>query len=867
MRTASSSWIINCCSINFVIIILLSAAFYSLITPTFAQPPSYPPSTANLSTSWIINYNADSRFIFDSNPDFKGIFNPILLTEETMVTRFALSFFCQLGENVKCNSKNLFAIFIVDEDYNSYPRNPPPLVWSANRDHPVNNNATLNFTAAGELVLRDANGTMVWSTNTAGKSVIGMNLTDAGNLVLYDVNHQVVWQSFDHPTDCLVPGQPLFQGQKLISSVSATNTQKGMYSLQVTDEGLYAYIELNPPQPYFLYYTFLEQRSNEGKRYVSFLNGSLSLFTHSAKPSEPDLVISIPPASSAQYMKLMPDGHLKVFEWQSHDWKPVSDDLLTTPLGECGYPLACGRNTLCSNKQQCSCPASSSPGIEYFRAVHDREPNLGCSLVTPLTCNATQHHDFIPVENVSYFTFAANLTNVNATECKQACLKNCSCKAAIFRNISADCYLPSDLFTMATITDSYPPFHDYNITVFIKVQNASAPSFSTFPNPTVLQKRKNRVAKVLGPAIGIPLIVVVGFVVFIVHKKRQYSETEEEEEYFHQVGGITTRFSYGELKTATENFSKKLGEGGFGTVFEGILEDGSKIAVKCLVDHGQVNKSFLAEIESIGSIHHVNLVRLRGYSAWKSQRLLVYDFMSNGSLDHWIYHGDMRGHVLEWECRKNIILDIAKGLAYLHEECRQQIIHLDIKPQNILLDDNFNAKVSDFGLSKLVDKNQTTQVMTTLKGTPGYIAPECWSNLTITEKVDVYSFGIVVLEILCGRKIFDRSLSEESWHLLGVFQKCWEQRTLLDMVDKYGEDMQANGAEVVEMMKIASWCLQTEFTRRPSMSSVVKVLEGAMSVELNLDYNFTDFLRMQKIAIAEEEELTRLMPSLLSGPR
>nr|XP_043626410.1 G-type lectin S-receptor-like serine/threonine-protein kinase SD2-5 [Erigeron canadensis] len=760
MRTTASSssrsWIINCWYINFLIILF---ALYSLTPTAFS---SYSTSTVNLSTTWTLKIlTVDSYYVYDNSRDVTGIFNPILITKETKVkSRFALGFFCQ-GDGYSCTS-HLLAIFILSEGYSS-PPSPSPLVWSANRDHPVQTNATLDFTAAGELVLRDADATLVWTTNTPGKSVIGMNLTDAGNLVLYDSNNQVVWKSFDHPTDCLLPGQPLFQGQKLISSDSATNIQKGV----------------------------------------------------------------------------------------------------------CGYPLACGRNALCSQEKQCVCPVSNSPGIEYFRAVNSLEPNLGCSEITPLACNATQHQDFIVVENVTSITFTADLEDVNVTKCKQACLKNCSCKAAIFRyynDSSGDCCLRSDLFTMATHsvmyqvmyqdTSMYLTMYEY-YTAFIKVQNATAPSLST---------SKKRVVKVVGPAIGISLIVVVGFVVFIVHKKRQYSETEEEEEYFHQVRGMPTQFSYGELKAATDNFSKKLGEGGFGTVFEGILEDGYKIAVKCLEGHGQVNKSFLAEVESIGSIHHVNLVRLRGYSAWKSQRLLVYDFMSNGSLDRWIYHGDLQGHVLEWECRKNIIHDIAKGLAYLHEECRQQIIHLDIKPQNILLDENFNAKVSDFGLSKLVEKNQT-QVMTTIKGTPGYIAPECWSSSIITEKVDVYSFGIVVLEILCGRKIFDRSLPEESWHLLSVFQKSWEQGTLFSMVDKCSEDMQANGAEVVEMMKVASWCLQTEFTKRPSMSSVVKVLEGAMSVESNLDYNFTDFLRMQKIAIAEEEELTQLMPSLLSGPR
>ncbi|KAJ0713716.1 putative protein kinase RLK-Pelle-SD-2b family [Helianthus annuus] len=232
-------------------------------------------------------------------------------------------------------------------------------------------------------------------------------------------------------------------------------------------------------------------------------------------------------------------------------------------------------------------------------------------------------------------------------------------------------------------------------------------------------------------------------------------------------------------------------------------------------------------------------------------------------VDRWIYHGN-REHILEWQCRKKIVLDIAKGLAYLHEDCMQKIIHLDIKPQNILLDKDFHAKVSDFGLSKLIDRDQS-QVMTTMRGTPGYMAPE-WLSSVITEKVDVYSFGIVLLEILCGRRNFDRSQPEESWHLLGIFQQCWEQGTLFDIVDKYSEDMQTHGSEVVEMMKVASWCLQTNYTRRPSMSSVVNVLEGRMNVESNLDYNFTD-PRLQNTAVEHKKDMTPLLDSILSGPR
>ncbi|KAL9993889.1 putative protein kinase RLK-Pelle-SD-2b family [Helianthus debilis subsp. tardiflorus] len=185
--------------------------------------------------------------------------------------------------------------------------------------------------------------------------------------------------------------------------------------------------------------------------------------------------------------------------------------------------------------------------------------------------------------------------------------------------------------------------------------------------------------------------------------------------------------------------------------------------------------------------------------------------MSSGSLDQWIYHGN-REHILEWERRKKIIIDMAKGLTYLHEECRQKIIHLDIKPQNILLDDDFNAKVSNFGLSKLIDRNQS-QVMTTMRGTLGYMAPE-WLSSVITEKLDVYNFGIVLLEILCGRKNLDRSQPEKSCHLLGVFQQCWEQGTLLDIVDKYSENNLQKGDYshcCLRLLLRVSWLLSINY--------------------------------------------------------
>ncbi|XP_060190310.1 G-type lectin S-receptor-like serine/threonine-protein kinase SD2-5 [Lycium barbarum] len=332
---------------------------------------------------------------------------------------------------------------------------------------------------------------------------------------------------------------------------------------------------------------------------------------------------------------------------------------------------------------------------------------------------------------------------------------------------------------------------------------------------------------------------------------------------------MPTRFSYEELTVMTENFRKKLGEGGFGSVFEGIMTDDTKIAVKLLQSFSNMKKSFLAEVATIGSIQHVNLVRLVGFCAEKSHRLLVYEYMANGSLDRWIFHGKQE-QSLTWNVRKKIISDVAKGLAYLHEDCNNKIIHLDIKPQNILVDHNLNAKVSDFGLSKLVGKDES-KIVTTMRGTPGYLAPE-WLNSVIAEKTDVYSFGVVILEIICGRKNLDRLQDEDDMHLLSLFKRKAEETQLLEMVDKNSEDMQLNREEAVDMMKIAAWCLQSDYTKRPSMSLVVRVLQGLVATETDLDYTFPYPPMTTRVAGANQEReavvgVSLPFPSQLSGPR
>lgn len=302
-------------------------------------------------------------------------------------------------------------------------------------------NASLQLTRDGDLVLADADGTFVWSTNTSGKSVSGLKLTEDGNLVLFDGSNSTVWQSFDHPTDSLLVGQTLVLGQKLIANISPSNWSQGLYSLLLTRNFLRAYVETNynVPTTYF-------RNGTRGEGYIKYENGSFNWFT-------------IPFVKVAQFMRLESDGHLKVYEFQ-YDWVVVVD-LMTEAIGECGYPMACGKYGICS-EGQCSCPDKASSKEVIFRQTSFREPNLGCSPVTPISCDQSQYHSLLELEGTSYFGFnpinhdygnASGLdVKTEVEDCKKSCLRNCSCKAVLWSfavgtfNSKPGCILPFEAF-------------------------------------------------------------------------------------------------------------------------------------------------------------------------------------------------------------------------------------------------------------------------------------------------------------------------------------------------------------------------------------------------------------------------------------
>ncbi|XP_037452045.1 G-type lectin S-receptor-like serine/threonine-protein kinase SD2-5 [Triticum dicoccoides] len=803
-------------------------------------------SMAKRSTIWI---NSDD--FFDNRNYSRNILSIAQLQAHSDFELYVAAGFYCVSSMFPCD-KFVFAISIGDFTNTMVGIYNRQIVWFANRARPVRENATLEFTADGNLVLRDADGTHVWSTNISGRGVDGMKITETGNLFLFDQKNSTVWQSFDYPTDTILAGQSLVEGTRLTTNTSATN----MY-ITVQQDGLFAYAESTPPQLYFQYNMQIPiAKIGNYPTKATLMNGSLSFIFGQEFLNES---ITLPVAQSTlHYMRLDSDGHLRLYEWSrsAESWTMVYDILGSMGMDACDYPTVCGEYGVCRGGQ-CACPLEKNSSSSYFKLVDEHKPHLGCTPLTPVSCQEIQHHQLLTIPNIYYND--QNYTNFHAVTynettmdaCKETCLKNCSCMAVLCTGLK--CVWVTKIFSLHSIQ---PQNAGYNSSAYLKVQ--LSPSNGNREKAHLSPSNENKKKVIFGATLGVvtTLVLLVIVVVIYLRRRRKYEEKDVEFD-FDQLPGMPTRFSFEMLRECTEGFSRKLGEGGFGSVFEGKLGE-VRVAVKRLEGSTQGKKEFLAEVKTIGTIEHINLVKLIGFCAEKSERLLVYEYVSRGSLDRWIYY-EHENNPLEWCTRRRIILDIAKGLCYLHEDCRRKIAHLDIKPQNILLDDNFNAKVADFGLCKLINRDQS-KVVTVMRGTPGYLAPE-WLTSPITEKVDVYSFGVVIMEIISGRKNIDDSQPEDSVHLINLLREKEQTNQLIDLIDKHSDEMVSHEEEIIRMMKLAVWCLQSDCARRPSMSTVIKVLEGAERIE-TFDAN--------SIMFVQDNPSTYSAPSrasILSGPR
>ncbi|CAM0958677.1 unnamed protein product [Alopecurus aequalis] len=331
-------------------------------------------------------------------------------------------------------------------------------------------------------------------------------------------------------------------------------------------------------------------------------------------------------------------------------------------------------------------------------------------------------------------------------------------------------------------------------------------------------------------AAFVVLLLTVATALYLSLKTRYNEEIHLKVEMFLKTYGTSkpTRYTFSEVKKIARRFKEKIGQGGFGSVYKGELPNRVPVAVKMLENARGEGEVFINEVATIGLIHHANIVRLLGFCSEGMRRALIYEFMPNESLEKYIFSHDPNifQNVLVPDKLLDIALGIARGMEYLHQGCNQQILHFDIKPHNILLDYNFNPKISDFGLAKLCAKDQSIVTLTAARGTMGYIAPELYSRNfgVISYKSDVYSFGMLVLEMVSGRRNSDPSTESQN----EVYLPEWiYERVINDQEFTLSSEMTQEEKEKLRLLAIVALrCIQWNPRNRPSMTKVVNMLTG-----------------------------------------
>lgn len=702
-------------------------------------------------------------------------------------------------------------------------------VWVANRQTPIKDlsSASLSLSSDGRLAVSAAENAVVWRSDhlLPGER---LSLLESGNLVLDSSSGDVVWQSFDYPTDTWLPGMNLTVDRSLTSWTSMWDPSPGRYSLRMrrpeygefelvyngttsywktgnwTGDGFVNVPEMTVPYIYRFYF------DNPFTKAASF--------GFSEVPVVPGLQ---PPLTRFQ---LDFAGELR-----QHTWSPQTESwnmFWTQPEARCRAYGLCGPNGLCFESsglltlKACGCPSGFEPADEVGWPAGDFSG--GCRRVGGSVCDE-KSDGFEEVGAVSFDEAkTVSFQGVgNKDECERNCLGNCSCIGMVYNEKIHLCKnLLGSLLNLRNLTSDSALIDGV---LFLRVGKNGLPKKNQLSQKIVI------LMSVISGLIAVSM--VMGLILFILRRAAKRRRKREEEEAALAATHLKV-FSYKELHGATRGFSEKLGHGGFGTVFQGILLDSSHVAVKRLERPGSGGeKEFRAEVCTIGSVQHVNLVRLRGFCSENSHRLLVYDYMPNGPLSAYLKKDGLN---MSWDVRYRVAIGTARALAYLHEECRDCIIHCDIKPENILLDQDYVAKVADFGMAKLIGRD-FSRVLATMRGTWGYVAPEWISGLAITTKADVYSYGMTMLELIGGRRNVEAPpLSNGNGGGDKWFFPPWAARMIIE--GNVGEVVDGrlgvayDKAEAERLGMVAVWCIQDEEDARPSMGMVVKMLEGVVEV-------------------------------------
>ncbi|XP_011014316.1 PREDICTED: G-type lectin S-receptor-like serine/threonine-protein kinase At4g27290 [Populus euphratica] len=701
------------------------------------------------------------------------------------------------------------------------------VVWVANRNNPINDSSGfLILDNTGNFVLvRNNNSTVVWSSNSkkAAQSAMG-ELLDSGNLVLRDgkdANSGIyLWQSFDYPSDTLLPGMKLGWDlrigldRRLSAWKSPDDPSSGDFTwgaqLQSNPElvmwkGSKKYYRSGPwngigfsggPElrinPVF-YFDFVD-------------DGEEVYYTYNLKNKS---LITRIVMNQTTYFR------------QRYTWNEINQTWVlyaTVPRDYCDTYNLCGAygNCIISQSPVCQCLEKFTPkSPESWNSMDWSE---GCVRNKPLDCQ--KGDGFIKYVGLKLPDATNSWVNktMNLKECRSKCLQNCSCMAYTATNIKerSGCAIWfGDLMDIKQ-------FPAAGQEIYIRM-NASE------SKPKVASKIRMAVGSALS-MFGACGILLVAYYIFK-RKAKLIGGSREENDQIDSGPKEDLElplFQFTTIAKATNGFSfnNKIGEGGFGPVYKGTLEDGREIAAKTLSrSSGQGINEFKNEVILITKLQHRNLVKLLGCSIQGEEKILVYEYMPNKSLDSFIFD-QTRGKLLDWSKRFSIICGIARGLLYLHQDSRLRIVHRDLKASNVLLDKDMKPKISDFGLARMFGGDQTEGNTTRVVGTYGYMAPEYATDGLFSVKSDVFSFGILMLEIISGKKSRGFYHPHHSLSLIGHAWRLWKDGKPLNLIEAFpGES--CNLSEVImRCINISLLCVQQHPDDRPSMATVVWMLGG-----------------------------------------
>ncbi|XP_028959090.2 G-type lectin S-receptor-like serine/threonine-protein kinase At1g11410 isoform X1 [Malus domestica] len=723
------------------------------------------------------------------------------------------------------------------------------IVWIANRENPIVPTAGTGLLAihadhGGLVMYGEDQNTPFWSTNltvsSPNNSVIA-KLWDTGNLVVVEINggssEKVLWQGFDYPTNTMLPFMKLGLDRRsglnwfLTSWKSQDDPGMGNCSYRIeTSESPQGFLYMGQT-PLWRTGPWIGERWSGVPQIKKTFYSNVTFVNTQDEVSIMDGTVY---ESIFFKMVINESGNIERSAWHDNKWVPYwSPDRQCDFYGKCGPNSICYPNPNFADKFECKCLPGFEPKLQHEWYLGDWSG--GC--VRQKGSSVCQNGEgFLKLESVKVPDTSTARVNMSRSgeACKEECLRNCSCTAyanADERQGGSGCITwHGDLIDTRT-------FLYTGQDLYVRVDANVSAQYAKKSNSSFGKKRKLEVSV----ACGLLFFLLFSLACWLVKRKRKGKRSQDKlfnvtiastswEDSSARTNidesGINSELPFFELSTivkATHNFASnnKLGTGGFGSVYKGVLDNGKEIAVKRLAKNsGQGIGEFKNEVVLLSKLQHRNLVRIMGCCVQDEEKMLIYEYLANKSLDFFIFAKEA---FLDWTRRLEIICGIARGILYLHQDSRLRIIHRDLKASNVLLDSAMNPKISDFGMARIFGAEQIEANTNRVVGTYGYMSPEYAMEGFFSVKSDVYSFGVLLLEIVTGRKNTSYYHDSSYSNLVGHVWDLWKESRALEIIDSsLGESYHVN--EVLRCIHIALLCVQEQAKDRPLMSAVVSML-------------------------------------------